>query len=154
VVSVVYLDTSALVKRYVIEVGSGWVRALLREPTTRAFTSLLTMIEGTCTFARRRREGMLSPDDHRHVLDTFDYDLMYRCNVLAVEQRVIDAARRLADRNPLRAYDAVQLATAWLLNQDLLGDGQTALTFVCADDRLTDVAQVEGLLTDNPNHHS
>ena len=152
-VSVAYLDTSALVKRYIAEMGSGWVRTFLREPTMRAFTSLLTAIEGTCTFARRRREGMLSPDDHRHVLDTFDYDLTYRYNVLQVEPRVIDTARQMANRNPLRAYDAVQLATAWLLNQDLLDDGQAPLTFVCADDRLIDVAQTEGLLADNPNHH-
>jgi predicted nucleic acid-binding protein len=36
-VSVVYLDTSALVKRYVAEVGSEWVRDLLSysgQPTT------------------------------------------------------------------------------------------------------------------------
>jgi predicted nucleic acid-binding protein len=127
-VSVAYLDTSALVKRYITEIGSGWVRAFLREPTTRAFTSLLTIIEGTCTFARRRREGMLSPGDHRHVLDAFDYDLTYRYNVLQVEPRVIDTARQMAGRNPLRAYDAVQLATAWLLNQDLLDDGQAPPT--------------------------
>jgi len=28
-VSTIYFDTSALVKRYIAEVGSGWVRALL-----------------------------------------------------------------------------------------------------------------------------
>ena len=151
--SVVYLDTSALVKRYITEVGSGWVRTFLREPTTQAFTSLLTAIEGTCTFARRRREGMLSPDDYRHVLDTFDYDLTYRYNLLQVEPRVIGAARQMANRNPLRAYDAMQLATAWLLDQDLLNDGQASLTFICADDRLLAIAQAEGLRTDNPNHH-
>lgn len=152
-VTVAYLDTSALVKRYIAEVGSGRVRALLNAPTTRAFTSLLTAVEGTCTFARRRREGMLSPEDHGHVRDAFDYDLKYRYRVLQIEQTVIDTARHMANRNPLRAYDAVQLATAWLLNRDLVDAGQPPLTFVCADDRLIDVAQAEGLLTDNPNHY-
>ena len=65
----------------------------------------------------------------------------------------IDIARRLADRHPLRAYDAVQLATAWLLNQNLLQTGKPPLTFICTDDRLIAIAQTEGLLTDNPSHH-
>jgi hypothetical protein len=30
----------------------------------------------------------------------------------------------------------------------------TALTFICADDRLLDIAQAEGLSTDNPNQHA
>ena len=60
-------------------------------------------------------------------------------------------ARRLATQHPLRAYDAVQLATAWLLNRDLLDDSQAPLTFVCADDRLVAIAQAEGLLTETPN---
>jgi hypothetical protein len=44
-VSVAYLDTSALVKLYVAEVGSNWTRALLivdRTPTV--FTSRMTFI--------------------------------------------------------------------------------------------------------------
>ena len=79
-VSAAYLDTSALVKQYINEVGSEWVRNLLKDPTTSVFTSLLTIIEGVCTFARRWREGMLSPDDHLQVLTVFDYDLVYRYN--------------------------------------------------------------------------
>ncbi len=149
----VYFDTSALVKHYITEVGSDWVRALLMNQAPAVFTSLLTSIEGVCTFARRRREGMLSSEDHRQLLTVFDYDFTYRYNILGVEPMVMDTARRMANSHPLRAYDAVQLATAWLLNQDLLSTGKAPLTFICADERLITVAQAEGLLTDNPNHH-
>ena len=152
-VSIVYLDTSALVKRYIAEMGSDWVRTLLESQNPTMFTSLLTIIEGACTFACRQREGMLSPEDHRQLLTIFDYDFTYRYNVLGVEPIVIDTTRRMANRHPLRAYDAVQLATAWLLNQDLLRTDKPPLRFVCADDRLIAIAQAEGLLTDNPNHH-
>jgi hypothetical protein len=31
---------------------------------------------------------------------------------------------------------------------------QAPLLFVCADDRLLDVASSEGLATENPNHHA
>ena len=152
-VSIVYFDTSALVKRYIAEIGSDWVKTLLENQAPTVFTSLLTAIEGNCTFARRQREGMLSPEDYHQLLTIFNYDFTYHYNVLGVDPMVIDAARQMANRHPLRAYDAVQLATAWLSNQELLNAGEPPLTFVGADDRLIAVAQAEGLCTDNPNHH-
>ena len=152
--TVVYFDTSALVKRYITEVGSDWVSALLENQSSTMFTSHLTVIEGVCTFARRQREGMLSSEDFHELVTVFDYDFSYHYNVLDVEPIVIETARHLATRHPLRAYDAVQLATAWLLNQDLLRTNKPPLTFICADDRLLSIAQAEELLTDNPNQHA
>jgi predicted nucleic acid-binding protein len=55
-VSTLYLDTSALVKRSLAEKGSGWISAWLdSNPTPTVLTSRLTIIEGVCTLARRRR---------------------------------------------------------------------------------------------------
>jgi hypothetical protein len=47
----------------------------------------------------------------------------------------------------------MQLTTAFLANQALVQAGKSPLIFICADDRLIAIAQVEGMLTDNPNHH-
>ena len=42
-----YFDTSALVKRYVAEIGSAWVRQALAQPTgDPIYTSLLAQPEG------------------------------------------------------------------------------------------------------------
>jgi predicted nucleic acid-binding protein len=136
-VSIAYLDSSALVKHYIAEVGSDWVKSLLaldRTPTV--FTSNMTVVEAACAFARRRRERTLSPQDHDQVLTAFDYDITYRYNILDVDPMVVEIARQLANRHPLRAYDAVQLATAWLANRELIQAGQSPLTFICADDHL------------------
>ena len=152
--SIAYLDTSALVKQYVIEAGTDWVRALLKPDwTPTVFTSHLTVVEPICAFARRRREGALSAEHHARILASFDYDTKYRFNILSVEPSAIETARRLANQHPLRAYDAMHLATAWLANEKLVQAGRLPLTFVCADDRLLAIAQAEGLPTDNPNHH-
>ncbi len=152
--STLYLDTSALVKCYLAEVGSSWLRALLaRDPMPTALVSHLALVEGVCVFARRRREGLLPSPDYLRVMTAFEYDFHYRYESIAVEPVVIDAARQMADRNPLRAYDAVQLATAWLANRELIQAGRSPLTFISADDRLLVVALSEGLLTGNPNHH-
>jgi hypothetical protein len=152
--SLVYLDTSALIKEYIDEAGSEWVRALIApDPTSTVFVSRLAAIEAACTFARRRREGTLSAADYARVLALAEYDFAYRYNVLDVDLTLVDAAKRFADRHPLRAYDAVQLATAWQANDILHRAGQPPLMFVTADDRLLVIAQAEGLLTDNPHHH-
>lgn len=152
--SLVYLDTSALVKRYVAETGSEWVREMLAySATPTAFTSHLSVVEAACAFARQRREGLLSPEDHAEVLMALDHDVAYSYNILDVTSEVIDTARTLADEHPLRAYDAVHLATGWLTNRELVQAAQPPLTFICADDRLLDVAVAVGLLTDNPNRH-
>ena len=57
------------------------------------------------------------------------------------------------ERYPLRAYDAVQLASALLTRDTLQTIGLPPLTFLAADDRLLAVAQAEGLATDNPSAH-
>jgi predicted nucleic acid-binding protein len=150
--SVAYLDTSALLKRYVVEIGSDWMRTFLfSETPPTVFTSHLSVVEATCAFARRLRDGTLTPEIHGRALLAFDYDITYRYHLLDVMPATIETARRLANEHPLRAYDAVQLSTAWLLHQELVGSGRPPLTFVCSDDQLVTVAQAVGLGTENPN---
>jgi len=42
VVSVAYFDTSALVKRYIAEPGSDWIKTVLDDQAPNVFTSLIT----------------------------------------------------------------------------------------------------------------
>ena len=150
-VSIVYFDTSALLKQYVTEIGSGWVRALLSSADPPIiFTSRLTIVEAASAFARRLREGRLSSTDHTSLLSVFDYDMNNKYYLLEVTHLTVDTARGFTNRHPLRAYDAMQLATAWLLNRELLLAGKSPLTFICADRRLITIAQAVGLLTENP----
>ena len=148
-----YFDTSALGKHYITEAGSRWVQLLVRNKKTIVLTSSLTRIEGVCTFARRRREGMLSEDDLTQVCTIFNYDLAHHYVLVEADLGIISSAQRLALRYPLRAYDAVQLATVEFSNVQLVQARRPPLTFVCADDRLLAIAQAEGLLVENPNHH-
>jgi len=150
-----YFDTSALVKRYVSETGSKWVNNLLI-PSLRlnVFTSGLTAVEAVCAFSRRMREGTLSSEDYDKLVTAFHYDMRYRYIVSDVMEITLDTACRLAESHPLRAYDAIHLATALLLNREMIRNGREWLTFVCADDRLLDIARAENLHTENPNNYS
>jgi predicted nucleic acid-binding protein len=153
-VSIVYLDASALVKHYVAEIGSEWIRSLLDySRSSTMVTSHLTVVEVACAFARKRREGTLSIDDQTQVLMAFDHDVAYWYNILDVTPHVVETAKSFVNDHPLRAYDAVYLATAWLTNRQLTIAEQSPLTFICADNRLLDIAMSVGLLTDNPNDH-
>lgn len=53
----------------------------------------------------------------------------------------------------VRAYDAVQLASAITANRALHAARRSRLTFVSADDRLVKAAAAEGVIVDNPNDH-
>jgi hypothetical protein len=154
VVNVAYFDTSALLKQYVTEAGTEWVKSLLASlDAPVVLTSRLSVVEAACAFARRVREGNLSPQALDNLLRLFDYDVAYRYHILELSPATIDAARDLALQHPLRAYDAVHLATAWLANQELVRTDQPPLTFVCADDRLVGIASATGLPIDNPHDH-
>jgi len=71
-VSVAYFDGSALVKCYIAELGSDWIRTRLENLDPNVFTPLMALIEAACTFARRQRDGLLSSDDHHQLLTVFD----------------------------------------------------------------------------------
>ena len=59
--SIYYLDASALVKRYVHEAGSVWLRSLFSSPQAELlFTSRMTIVEVISAFARRVREDALT----------------------------------------------------------------------------------------------
>jgi len=149
-VTLYYFDTSALLKMYVTETGSSWVQTLLAARPT-IFISQLTLIEVACAFARRHREGILNEEKYARLLISFDYDARYTYQVMDLLPITIDTAKQLAYKQPLRAYDAIQLATAWLIQQELSQTKDFNLTFLSADQRLLTIAQAEGLAVDNPN---
>lgn len=153
--NVAYFDTSALVKRYVTEAGSDWVNALLdSNDAPLVFTSHLTIVEATSAFARRAREGSLPPETLQKVMSVFEHDVTARYHLLDVVPATIDTAQKLALTHPLRAYDAVQLATAQLANRELTRADKPPLTFLSADNRLVEVARATGLTADNPTDHA
>jgi hypothetical protein len=57
-----FLDTSALVKRHVIETGSRWVKSLVRARAAHTlYVARITAVEVTSAITRRQRAGSLSP---------------------------------------------------------------------------------------------
>lgn len=122
------------------EPGSDLVQSLLANGA--AVTSRMTRIEVASALARRCREGSFPETEHYRALAALEGD--QRCLYLVeVTAEVTAQAHRLLTRHPLRAADALQLASC-LEFQDRLGVG---VTFVAWDGRLLAAARREGLTT-------
>ena len=152
--SIYFLDSSALVKRYVVEAGTPWIQQLA-DPRqhNQLIIARITWVEVLSAFARRQREGSFSVVDTGKSIQAFRYDLDMQYQVVEFTQTLAERAGQLVHKHFIRAYDAVQLASAMQIQAAFKPTESTALVFVTADDRLLAIAQTEGLLTDNPNHH-
>lgn len=149
-----FFDSSAVVKRYVQETGSGWVRALA-DPKAghRIYLAHITVVEVTSALARRRRGGTLVPHLATTLLAQFLQDLRGGYRIIEITPVLLIDAASLADRHGLRAYDAVQLATALALGAGRVATGASPITLISADRELNAAANGSGLATDDPNAH-
>lgn len=149
-----FLDSSALVKRYVPETGSAWIRALSAPNTGNSLIiARITWVEVKSAIARREREGSLTPSDRKLIIQRFRSDLNNQYQVIELDSTLAERAGQLVEQYPLRAYDAVQLASVLLLQSAFATTQSTSPIFLSADNRLSTVAIGLGLLFDNPNHH-
>jgi uncharacterized protein len=126
------------VKRYVEEEDSPLVSRWLAAGT--AATARLSAVEIASAIARRCREGAFSPAERDRALAALEADLQ-ALRVVELSTRVVLEAQALLVRHPLRAADAIQLASALLLRREL---GEP-VTFAAYDDRLKAAAKAEGL---------
>ena len=94
--SVYFLDSSALVKRYVEENGSVWIRTLT-DPRSRhkLIIARVTWVEILSAFARRQREGTFAPADAAKALQSFRFDLDNQYQVVEVDRSLIESAGQL-----------------------------------------------------------
>jgi hypothetical protein len=154
-VSDFFLDTSAIVKRYSPEAGSGWIKAITDTIAGHDITlAEITLAEVAAAFAAKARApGGITIEERDQALADFLRDCDEHYDLLSISREVIDLAVSLTQRHKLRGYDAVQLAGALIVNTELLAEGLPSLTFVSADEDLVDAAEAEGLLTENPNLH-
>lgn len=145
-----YFDASAIVKRYVEEKGSLWVKLRIKDEQNIIYISLITKAEVAAAFSKRYRLGDISEDQHRQIYQDFQTDVKRDYKIVQVEEQVISLAMDLATNNPLRAYDSVQLATGLLLNRELSIMREEKINFVCADQNLCQIGIEEGLVVSNP----
>src|SRR5271166_6716004 len=113
-----FVDSSALVKRYVQEDGTSWVRRLTRRNARNPiYLARITAVEVTAAVARRRKGRTLTSAKASSILHRFRQHLAGRYTVIEISPSLFNDAMRLANTHALRAYDAVQLAVALEIHQ-------------------------------------
>ena len=134
-----YWDSSALVPLLIREPSTPRARRWLADDPQIA-TWVWTRVEVMGAVERRLRQGLLSRETRRAVLDSLD-DLAAEWHEVSDVLSVRSRAGSLLARHPLRAADAGQLGAALLLRDQIAGE----VTFVSLDGRLVTAAEREGL---------
>ncbi|MBL8090025.1 MAG: type II toxin-antitoxin system VapC family toxin [Anaerolineales bacterium] len=136
---ILYIDTSALVKRYIDEEGTDEVIAWMNQADIIG-TALVTRAELVATLTRATRGNRSLAKDFLESLDEFRGHWSHYQHI-NIDDALIIRADSLASIYALRGYDAIHLACA-LTWQDLLNSPITLATF---DKELHEAAEKSGI---------
>jgi predicted nucleic acid-binding protein len=139
----IYLDTSAIIKRFIAEKGSEVVRRMIEQEGPIA-TAKVAYAEIHSGLARKKRDGSLLPRQHSSLCRQVELDWKGYVRMDLTDE-VLSLARDLIQRHPLRGFDAIHLASALILKSSL---GEQ-VTFTGADERQLQAAAKERLATLN-----
>lgn len=130
-------------KRYSTESGSGTVRGL-----TDVVVSILLAVEVPSAIWRKHRTGTLTQANARILIRQFEAEYSGTAakpsefEIIALTSVIVSQAASLVSAHPLRAYDAVQLASAMAARVV-----DASLNEFCAyDQQLTTAARAQGFV--------
>jgi predicted nucleic acid-binding protein len=138
---ILYLDTSALVKRYFREPYTDQVIAKWQE-ATEVVTSSVAYAETLAALYRKKRESALKGNLVKKIEEALrtDWNSFIRIQVNDELNGYID---RAVKGHPLRGFDAIHLASAMIMNEKFPDN----FLFLCFDQILIQAAIKEGIET-------
>ncbi|NOU08487.1 MAG: type II toxin-antitoxin system VapC family toxin [Nitrospira sp.] len=136
-----YWDTSALVKQFIQEIGTDDALALRVDAPPHA-TATIAYPETFSAFRRRVREAALKEPQYHEVVRRFvqEWPTYVRVNL---DESILERSRTLLERYPLRTLDAIHLASAMELQEQL----HEPSVMISADTQLLRAAMAEHLET-------
>jgi predicted nucleic acid-binding protein len=134
-----YLDTSALVKRYVAEQGSEDVLDWM-DMADVIGTGLVTRVEVAAAISRATRMHHLTEQISDKALDKFRQEWA-GFNRIPIHEELIARADSLACQHGLRGYDAIHLAAALIWQEALM----LPVTLATYDQELAGAGKKSGL---------
>lgn len=136
---ILFCDTSALLKLYIVEAGSEALKARVVEAEAVAVCRV-AWAEAHAALSRRAREvpGDAPVIEQAKAALAQDWP---RFVVMEVDQALVERAGNYADTFALRGYDSIQLAAAFEAGRI----AQSHICFACFDARLNKAADVLGM---------
>jgi uncharacterized protein len=148
--TVYFLDSSAIGKRYMTEIGSAWVRSLVSPAVGHVIVlSRLAIVEISSALERKQHLNQISAADAFQRRTDFLLHVENLYLTVPLDESVLQRASDLIGKYPLRSLDAMQLACA-LEATATLGEPHI---FICSDNNLLAAAIAEDFTTDNPLLH-
>ena len=138
----VFLDTSALAKRYVQEPGSEELENLFSKGATEVFVSTLALPEFGAALGRKVREKEITKESAGYALMELETDWRDLFVKIPPTDDVASSAVSLALQHPLKGTDAVHLASAMIAG---------VVLFVTSDKQLLSTSQKVGLREYDPS---
>ncbi len=132
----IFLDTSALAKRYVQEPGSGELMELLTSNTSEIFISTLAFVEFASAMGRKLRNKEIAEAEVTEAIEEFEKDWHQVFAKIPLEDMLAETASAIALQYSLKGADAVHLASAQVAGAEL---------FVASDNRLLRVVKKMGI---------
>ncbi len=118
-----FLDTSAIIKRYIFEPGQAWVLSLCNPAHGHdLYISQAALVEVVAAICRRAREKSISMAERDRLISVFRQDSKESYDIWPVTTELYTSAGDLCRSHRLRAYDAVQLACVLALRQFALAN--------------------------------
>ena len=129
-----FADSSALAKRYILDEASQRFDDLLADAASLG-VSVLCLPEIVSSLCRRRRERSINTVQYSAAKQALELDLE-DVTVIQIVDSVVLRSVQLLETNPLRAADAIHVASALVWNADV---------FVSADAQQCTAAKKSGL---------
>ena len=137
----IFLDTSALAKRYVQEPGSEELEELFSSVATEVFVSTLAFVEFAAAMGRKLRSKEIAKASARKAIRELEkdwYDLFVK---ISWTENLAESAASIALQYSLKGADAVHLALFKEVSAEL---------FIASDNQLIQTAKKMGMHPYNP----
>lgn len=136
---ILYLDTSAILKRYFQESFSEEVESKWNQAEA-VVSSSVAYAETMATMYRKKKESGLADGIFQNTRNAFknDWNSFIRVEVTNDLDQYID---KVLQKHFLRGFDAIHLASALIIHERFAAN----FFFACFDQRLNQAARLEGL---------
>jgi len=144
-----YFDTSALVKRYHVEIGTDIIDKIFELEDPKFVISHWTVLEFTVALSAKVRRKELSKESFNVVVSRFLRDILDDFTITSVNDELVALATPLTVKYSLPSSDCLQLACVLSLKSTLESVGEKPV-LICSDMDLSRAAQREGIRSINP----
>jgi len=144
--STLFVDSSALLKRYRKEAGTERVSELL-EGSDRLVIARLALVEVSSALVRRARTTGVPAGELQTAIAELDDEVAESFDIVELDELVMDRAVAMARQYALRGADAIQLACALLIHEQIQ---QSEFLLLSSDTELNAAALAAGIKVENP----